>query len=75
MAMNIDRLDFGRRVKAELLNNILPFWMTYTVDEANGGFYGALTNDRQVHNDAPRSAILCARILPTGAWRIVLTTI
>jgi cellobiose epimerase len=67
VAVSIDWQDFGRRVKAELLNDILPFWMTYTVDEVNGGFYGALTNDRQVRNDAPRSAVLCARILWTYA--------
>jgi cellobiose epimerase len=66
-SMNIDWQDFGRRVKAELLDDILQFWMNYAVDDANGGFYGALTNDRQVRNDGPRSAILCARILWTYA--------
>jgi hypothetical protein len=39
--------------------------MTHVVDEVNGGFYGAVTNDLQVHNEVPRSAILCARILWT----------
>lgn len=41
--------------------------MTYPIDEQNGGFYGALTNDLQPRNDVPRSAILCARILWTYA--------
>ena len=34
---------------------------------STGGFYGAVTNDLQVHNHVPRSAILCARILWTYA--------
>ncbi len=37
------------------------------MDKVNGGFYGALTNDLEIHNEVPRSAILCARILWTYA--------
>jgi mannobiose 2-epimerase len=55
------------QVEKELTENILPFWMTHVVDEVNGGFYGAVTNDLQIHNEVPRSAILCARILWTFA--------
>ena len=29
----------------ELTENILPWWMTYAVDEENGGFYGVVNND------------------------------
>lgn len=47
----------------EINNNILPFWSKYSLDKINGGFYGALTNNLQIHNEIPRSAILCARIL------------
>ena len=61
------KADFIRQLKAELTGNILPFWMTHAVDGVNGGFYGALTNDLEVHNEVPRSAILCARILWTYA--------
>jgi phosphoglucosamine mutase len=57
--------DLRQRIEAELRGNILPFWITYTLDEEHGGFYGALTNDLVVHNDAPRSAVLTARILWT----------
>jgi len=67
MAANIDVQDFRQRLRAELLGDILPFWMKYTVDDADGGFYGAVTNDLRVQNDVPRSAILCARILWTYA--------
>jgi mannobiose 2-epimerase len=59
--------DFRNQLLKELTGNILPFWMTYVVDEVNGGFYGAVTNDLQVNNQVPRSAILCARILWTYA--------
>jgi mannobiose 2-epimerase len=59
--------DFRRQLKEELTGNILPFWMSHTKDRVNGGFYGALTNDLEIHNEVPRSAILCARILWTYA--------
>ena len=29
-------------VKAELENNILPFWMTKMTDHEHGGFYGRI---------------------------------
>ena len=63
--------DFRQQLEEELTENILPFWMTHVVDKVNGGFYGAVTNDLQIHNEVPRSAILCARILWTfaGAYR------
>lgn len=57
--------DLRTQIQQELTGNILPFWITYAVDHVNGGFYGALTNDLVVHNEVPRSAILCARILWT----------
>ena len=60
-------LDFRDQLEKELTGNILPFWMEHAVDRQNGGFYGALTNDLQIHNEVPRSAIVCARILWTYA--------
>jgi mannobiose 2-epimerase len=62
-----DRSVFRSQLLEELTGNILPFWMAHVVDRANGGFYGAVTNDLRVHNEVPRSAILCARILWTYA--------
>jgi mannobiose 2-epimerase len=41
--------------------------MAKTPDKVNGGFYGAITNDLEIHNEVPRSAILCGRILWTYA--------
>jgi len=62
---NKDKLK--TQLKEELTGNILQFWMANSIDKVNGGFYGALTNDLEIHNEVPRSAILCARILWTYA--------
>jgi len=53
--------------KKELTGNILPFWQRQVPDPLNGGFYGALSTDLTVHNEVPRSSVLCARILWTFA--------
>jgi mannobiose 2-epimerase len=68
-----DKLEFQKELKSELVGDILPFWMKHAVDPVHGGFYGAVTNDLQVLNDVPRSAILCSRILWTfsAAHRIL----
>jgi mannobiose 2-epimerase len=64
--------NLRQRIETELRGNILPFWIEHTLDEEYGGFYGALTNDLVVNNDAPRSAVLTARILWTysAAYRL-----
>jgi mannobiose 2-epimerase len=64
---SFDPLLFCSQLEDELVTNILPFWMQHTVDRVNGGFFGAVTNDLKIHNEIPRSAILCARILWTYA--------
>ena len=66
-AHGFNKTDIRRQLEQELTGNILPFWMSHTVDKVNGGFYGALTNDLVIHNEVPRSAILCARVLWTYA--------
>jgi mannobiose 2-epimerase len=66
-ANKIDNFQFSRELEQELTENILPFWMKNVVDPQGGGFYGALGNDRTVHNGEERSAVLCARILWTFA--------
>ena len=66
-ALAINKSDFRKELIKELQGHILPFWMANTKDALNGGFYGALTNDLEIHNEVPRSAILCARILWTYA--------
>ena len=49
----------------ELLEDILPFWRRYAVDERRGGFIGQMSNDLHVDEDAPKGLILNARILWT----------
>ncbi len=53
---------FAKRVEAELHGTILPFWLEHAPDPA-GGFHGAVTNDLDVVAGAPRSSVLCGRIL------------
>ncbi len=47
----------------EELESILAFWMQHTVDEKNGGFVGQISNDNVIIEDAPKGAVLNARIL------------
>lgn len=46
-----------------LVENILPFWMDRMVDSERGGFYGRMLPDGSVEREAPKGAILHARIL------------
>jgi mannobiose 2-epimerase len=58
-------LNLRSEVLEELTGRILPFWMNHTVDERDGGFYGRITHDGKVVEDASKGAILNARILWT----------
>ncbi len=55
--------QFAASVRGELLDDILPFWRSRTVDERRGGFIGRMSNDLRVQEDAPKGLILNARIL------------
>lgn len=57
--------DLRQRVEAELLSNILPFWLDHAVDHENGGFLGQISNLLAVDPRAPKGLILNARILWT----------
>jgi len=52
-------------VRIELIQNILPFWMEKMIDEEHGGFYGQITGKDEIVPEAPKGAILNARILWT----------
>jgi N-acyl-D-glucosamine 2-epimerase len=56
----------------ELCHNILPFWINNVVDTDNGGFVGRISGNGDKHADAPKGAILNARILWTfsAAYRL-----
>lgn len=45
------------------LKSIFDYWSTNTIDEKNGGFFGALDNENTVIENAPKGAVLNARIL------------
>lgn len=48
---------------ANELNNILDYWMNYSVDKDFGGFFGSVSNDNAVNHTANKGAVLNARIL------------
>ncbi len=58
----------------ELTQNILPFWMDKMQDTENGGFYGRIDGNNELHKRANKGAVLNARILWTfsAAYRILL---
>src|SRR5205823_1532334 len=56
---------YARQAEHELRENILPFWLNHTRDRERGGFYGLINNDLVVTKNAPRGALLTARILWT----------
>ena len=47
------------------LDRILAYWSTYAPDEQFGGFYGQITEENEVIVQAPKGAVLNARILWT----------
>lgn len=56
------------KFKAELeteLEDILNWWMTFSIDMENGGFYGKIDNNNQVISGAAKGIVLNARILYT----------
>lgn len=59
--------------KKELEENILSFWIEKMPDKENGGFYGQIDGNNQLHPKANKGAILNARILWTfsSAYRIL----
>lgn len=56
----------------ELTSDILPWWSQRMLDPG-GGFYGRISHDGTLHRDAPRGAVMHARILWTfsAAYRIL----
>jgi len=57
-------LKFKKAVEKER-DNILSFWPEKTIDVGNGGFYGEMTNQLNIVEEAPKGLILNARLLWT----------
>ncbi len=71
--MNNKITTLRTEVEHELTTGILPFWMEKMADNVQGGFYGRIDGDDKLHADAPKGAILNARILWTfsAAYRLL----
>ncbi|VBB44732.1 Cellobiose 2-epimerase [uncultured Paludibacter sp.] len=56
-----------------LTNNILPYWINKVIDNKNGEFIGRITGNEEIITDAPKGAVLNARILWTysAAYRLL----
>lgn len=72
--MNLSLQHWKTQLEHELWHNILPFWATQAPDPTHGGFHGAITQNLQVIEDAPRSSVVNSRILWTfaAAYRVSL---
>ena len=57
--------NLKNEVKQNLTDNILPYWINNMTDLNNGGFYGEITGTENLISDAPKGAVLNARILWT----------
>ncbi len=56
-------VNLRAEAQALLETNILRFWQTRMVDNERGGFYGRIDGHNTLHPDAPKGAVLNARIL------------
>jgi mannobiose 2-epimerase len=56
---------FLTELDSELRKAILPYWMTRMVDPEQGGFYGRIDGNNQLHASSPKGSVLNARILWT----------
>jgi len=63
--------NFKKDVRLNLEANILPYWLDRMADP-RGGFYGRRDGYDNLHDDAPKGAVLNARILWTfsAAYRL-----
>lgn len=63
--------ELGRSAERELRENLLPYWLKYTVDPEHGGFWGRIDGANRVDPRAEKGIVLNARILWTFSelWR------
>ena len=58
-------LQLSASVENNLYNNIVPFWLKYSVDTINGGFFGSVDVVGNANVQSSKGLILNARILWT----------
>lgn len=65
--------NLKQTMKDVLEHNILSYWIDHVVDKENGGFYGRIDGDDQIHAQAEKGAVMNARILWTfsAAYRVL----
>jgi cellobiose epimerase len=62
-----------RREMQQELEDILAYWMKFTIDKENGGFVGKIDLDNKIYFDAPKGSVLNSRILWTFSAAYNLT--
>lgn len=68
-----EALEQYREEMRQELEDILAYWMRFTVDNENGGFVGKIDHNNTVYNDAPKGSVLNSRILWTFSAAYNLT--
>ena len=68
----IDIHELSKQLLDNLTSNILPYWIDKMVDNEHGGFYGQRDGYDNLVSNAPKGAILNARLLWTfsAAYRL-----
>lgn len=56
-------LESYRSSVSNELEQILSYWMQYSVDDEQGGFYGRINNDNAIDSKAAKGSVLNSRIL------------
>ena len=65
--------NLKQTMKDVLEHTILSYWIDHVVDKENGGFYGRIDGDDQIHAQAEKGAVMNARILWafSAAYRVL----
>ena len=65
-------LKYRKELQVEL-EDILAYWINFTIDSVNGGFIGKIDHDNKMYPEAPKGSVLNARILWTFSAAYNLT--
>src|SRR5215213_77197 len=65
-------VQYRKEMKQEL-EDILAYWMKFSIDTQNGGFVGKIDHDNNIHSQAPKGSVLNSRILWTFSAAYKLT--
>lgn len=65
MSIETELIEYRKIFENELHNDILPYWMNYSVEKEGNGFYGAVNLKNEPILAANKSCVLNARILWT----------